>query len=650
MYRTVTEGSWLFDVDGTVVDGITGRSLRPFARELLGALRDRGTPVLLWSSGGAEYAWRRARETGIDDLVVAAFAKRARDGAGRWFLPDELVADPPSVLVDDLPAELPNVGEVIGVPAYIGPNPRDSALAALLERVRTIPLPKDMNVSSPDDRPLSARLRRVLAAAPDATALTFEHRAYPWAFVHRAVVDLGRLLSEAGEPDAHRIGIVLRNRPGHFAALVAVIATGREVVTLSPFHGDIALAEDIETLAPQVVVADGRDWARAGVVAAAADVGALPLRIGEDDRPLLAHPADWAVAPASAEPSDVAVLMQTSGTTGRPKRVELSYTALTAAFEASGTPVRAQEVRLRSHPAILWTSLVHIGGLYFVIANVAAGLQTALLERFDVEKWADLVRRTRPRRVGLAPTAMRMVLQSDLPPDTLEGVQLVSSGTAPLDPDEADRFTARFGVPVLSVYGATEFAGAIAGWNAALYDEWGAAKRGSVGRAFRGIELRIVDDTTGRPVPAGTVGVLEARGVQLPGDGWVRTTDLASLDADEFLYIHGRADDAINRGGFTIVPSVIEDALRAHPAVRDASAVGIPDERLGELPVVAVTVRDGVGRPDPDQLREWLVQRLARYQLPAEIKIVDDLPRTPSLKISRPDVQAMFVRGERVEA
>lgn len=495
---------------------------------------------------------------------------------------------------------------------------------------------------NPDDRPLPARLRRVLSAVPEATALTFEDRSYPWAFLRRGVEDLERLLAEAGVPEAHRIGIVLRNRPGHLAVLVAVIATGRQVVTLSPFHGDTALAEDIATLSPQVVVAGAEDWARPGMAEAAGRIAALPLETGEDDRPLTARSAEWTVAPCAAERGDVAVLMQTSGTTGRPKRVELTYRKLTAAFEASGTPVTSTEVRLRTHPSILWTSLVHIGGLYFALANVAAGLQTALLERFDVQQWAALVRRTRPRRVRLAPTAMRMVLQSDVPDDMFDGVDLVSSGTAPLAPEDAEKFTARFGVPVLSVYGATEFAGAIAGWDLVLHREWWTAKRASVGRAFRSITLRVVDRATGEPVPSGTVGLLEAKGAQLPGDDWVRTTDLASLDDDGFLYIHGRADDAINRGGFKIVPSVIEDALRAHPAVRDASAVGIPDERLGEVPVAAVTIREGAGRPDPAELRRWLAERLARYHLPTEIKVVDELPRTPSMKVSRPDVRAMF--------
>jgi acyl-coenzyme A synthetase/AMP-(fatty) acid ligase len=496
-----------------------------------------------------------------------------------------------------------------------------------------------------DDRPLATRLRRVLTAAPESTALTFDGRRYSWAFLQRAVDDLDRLLIERGLTDARRVGIVLRNRPGHFAALIAVLATGRQVVTLSPFHGDVALAEDIRTLAPQVVVADPRDWARGDVIAAVSEIRAVPLETGEHDRALLVRPADWSFAPPDLTSDDVAVLMLTSGTTGRPKRVELGYAELTAAFVTSGTPVGAEEVRLLSRPAILWSSLVHIGGLYFAVANVAAGLQTALLERFEVSKWATLVRTTRPRRVGLPPAAMRMVLQSDLPVETFDGVLSVSSGTAPLDPEDADRFTARFGVPVLSVYGATEFAGAIAGWDLALHERWWTAKRGSVGRAHTGIQLRIVDRVTGEPVEPGTIGVLEARGAQLPGESWVHTTDLASLDDDGFLFMHGRADEAINRGGFTIVPGVIEDMLRTHPAVLDAAAVGIPDQRLGEVPVAAVTVRAGTD-PDPAQLSRWLAERLARYQLPTRIKVVAELPRTPSLKVSRPALRAIFLNGD----
>jgi long-chain acyl-CoA synthetase len=142
-----------------------------------------------------------------------------------------------------------------------------------------------------------------------------------------------------------------------------------------------------------------------------------------------------------------------------------------------------------------------------------------------------------------------------------------------------------------------------------------------------------VNAETGAARPTGEIGLLEARGGQLGGDGaWVRTTDLASLDEDGFLFIHGRADDAINRGGFKIPPSVIEDALAEHPAVDESSAVGIPHPRLGEVPVVAVTL---CGDATEDELLAFLTERLTRYQRPVDLKIVDTLPRTPSMKISR---------------
>ena len=143
------------------------------------------------------------------------------------------------------------------------------------------------------------------------------------------------------------------------------------------------------------------------------------------------------------------------------------------------------------------------------------------------------------------------------------------------------------------------------------------------------------------------MGLLEARGSQLPGDGaWQRTTDLAAIDADGFLFIHGRADEAINRGGFMIPPGVIEEALLAHPAVDEASAVGLPDPRLGEVPAVAVTL---VGPVTEQELMEYLASRLTSYQRPVAIRVVQELPRTPSLKVSRAQVRERYFSGARPE-
>jgi acyl-coenzyme A synthetase/AMP-(fatty) acid ligase len=498
------------------------------------------------------------------------------------------------------------------------------------------------NSSRVSDSLLSRRICQVVGLDPGAPAVFFGGLTFPWSFYADAIADLSSLL--AAYPGARRIGIVLRNRPGPLAAMIATLGTGREVVTLSPHLGDIGLEMDIVDLAPDVIVAEDADWARGSVLASSKEIGAIALRTGTD-RGLAAHPVSWSPSPSLRDPGDVAVLMMTSGTTGRPKRVELTYDRMTAAFRAAGLAFTdADEPRLRSRTDILWASLAHISGMYFAVAQVVDGRSVALLEKFEVGAWVELVKRHRPGYVRLAPTALRMVLQAGVAAETFEGVRAVGSGTAPLPPELGEEFERRYGIPVLVTYGATEFAGAIAGWTLKDKQQWGARKRGSVGRAHHGIELRVVDADTGTVLPSGQTGLLEARGGQLPGEtgAWLRTTDLADLDDEGFLFIRGRADEAINRGGFKIPPSVIEEALAAHPAVDEVSAVALPDARLGQVPVVAVTLLSPVSE---EELMQYLSSRLTRYQRPVAIKVVDQLPRTPSLKISRALVREHYFDG-----
>ncbi|MEU4657426.1 class I adenylate-forming enzyme family protein [Streptomyces sp. NPDC023723] len=489
--------------------------------------------------------------------------------------------------------------------------------------------------------PLSVWLRRVMTVDPDATALVFADQRFSWSYLADAARDLDALLR--AHPGARRVGIVLRNRPGQVAALLAAIATGRQVITLSPHVGEAGLAEDILALRPDVVVADAEDWARDAVHGSARRVRAVPV-LASSELGLAEHLVPWEPAPACEPWDDVAVVMMTSGTTGRPKRVSLPYPQLTAAFKAAGTAIDG-EPELRSGCVILWASLAHISGLYFAIAHAAEGRAVALMERFEVDAWAALVRLHRPRYLRLPPATIRMVLHAGLPRDTFSGVRAIGSGTAPLPPELGEEFEKRYGVPVLVMYGATEFAGAVAGWSIKDHRQWGRSKRGSVGRPHRGIELRIVDQETREVRKTGSTGLLEVRGPQLPtSDGqWLSTNDLASIDEDGFLYIHGRADDAINRGGFKIPPSVIEEALCRHPAVSDAAAVGLPDPRLGEVPVAAVTLK---GSATEQELLDHLAAMLTRYQLPVALRILDELPRTPSLKVSRPEVRDLFAPEE----
>ena len=162
---------------------------------------------------------------------------------------------------------------------------------------------------------LSRRMCQMVRLNPGAPALFYGGTTFSWSFYSDAVADLSSLL--AAYPGARRIGIVLRNRPGPLAALIATLGTGREVVTLSPHLGDIGLEKDILDLAPDVIVAEDADWARDAVLTSSRTVGAIALRTGAD-RALAAQPVSWSPSPSLQDPGDVAVLMMTSGTTGRP--------------------------------------------------------------------------------------------------------------------------------------------------------------------------------------------------------------------------------------------------------------------------------------------------------------------------------------------
>src|SRR6185312_13961543 len=225
----------------------------------------------------------------------------------------------------------------------------------------------------------------------------------------------------------------------------------------------------------------------------------------------------------------------------------------------------------------------------------------------------------RPRAASLVPAALRTVLHSDVPRADLESLSAVTCGTAPLSAEDADAFTEKYGVPVLTSYAATEFGGGVAGWTLPDHQRYWTTKRGSVGRANPGAQLRVVAED-GTPLGPDEIGLLEVKPGQLgPAVQWMRTTDMARIDEDGFLWIVGRADQAIIRGGFKVMPDDVRAALESHPAVAGAAVVGQPDDRLGGTPVAMVELRKSA-TTDAAELMEFLRKRLARYEIPTEIE------------------------------
>ncbi len=479
--------------------------------------------------------------------------------------------------------------------------------------------------------PLSRRIAEVLALDPAASAIQYQGGWSSWAELAAAadaVTEVVRRHAAGG-----RIGIMLRNQPAHLAALLGVLMAGATVVVINPSRGDDRTRADVAALELPMLIGLADDLANLGsgspttTTVTITDLASAPvIEPATDGEPDPGRPG-------------VAVWMLTSGTTGPPKRVDLTYDMLARSVIGRDPDNAPAPTALRSGVAIVNSPLVHVGGVFRVLLCLAEARPFVLLPRFEVGPWIAAVREHRPKAVSLVPAALRMVLHSELTRDDLAGVVVATSGTAPLSADDADAFTEKFGIPVLTSYAATEFGGGVAGWTLEDHRRYWVTKRGSVGRANPGAGLRVVDDT-GTVLGPDEPGLLEVKPAQLgSGIDWIHTTDLARIDADGFLYILGRADQAIIRGGFKVMPDDVRAALESHPGVRGAAVVARPDPRLGETPVAMVELRDDADpAPDDAALAEYLRPRLAGYEIPTEIAVVADIPRTPS---GKPDLSAV---------
>lgn len=484
-----------------------------------------------------------------------------------------------------------------------------------------------------------------LAGDDTADALEFKGAWYDWPTLRRTAAEVDAALNRAGIGAGARVALVARNRPALVAAMLALIASRRRIVMVYAFQSPAALAEDLRKLAVSAsvtaVIADAEDWSPEAQ-AALRDTGGLALALASGSgSPVRTLVERTAAVPPPEEDGEVAIEMLTSGTTGAPKRIAIRWSTLNAAAaDLIGTdPDRSAGAS--APPDLLPFPIGNISGLYYLIPAVGMGRRLALMERFKLDDWIDTVRRHGSPYAAVPPAAVRMLMDTDLQAGDLGKLAMLGVGAAPLDPQLQARFEERFGIPIIIGYGATEFCGIIATWTPEEHRQFAATKRGSVGRAKPGVELRIIDRETGAACPGDTVGVIEAR-VPRIGPDFVRTTDLGRIDTDGFLFLHGRADEMINRGGFKVDPARITAALCTHPAVADAGVVGIPDERLGQVPAAAVELRPSQARPTEEELLAFLKDRLRSFEVPAELRILGALPRTPSMKVRLADLRALF--------
>jgi acyl-coenzyme A synthetase/AMP-(fatty) acid ligase len=336
--------------------------------------------------------------------------------------------------------------------------------------------------------------------------------------------------------------------------------------------------------------------------------------------------------------------MWTSGTTGEPKPVLHTHSAYFELLDRVLGPLGGgrRDPTKRPSPTLIPVSLSLNAGIYNVLFGLRAGTALVIMDGFDTRRFAALVREHGIRSTVLPPAAMTMLADDSAVTD-LAPLRYVRSITAPLSPLQARRFAERFGVTVLNGYGQAEV-GEVIGWTAADAREH-PEKLGAAGRPHPGVAIRVADET-GAPVAGGGVGRLLVRPPRMaagyasgPGladridaEGFVDTGDFARVDDDGFVWIEGRAGDVINRGGNKVFPDHVAEVLQLVPGVEEAAVVGVPDERLGAVPVAFVVAHPTV---TDDALRATCREHLAPYKVPVAFHYLDGLPRNDAGKLDR---------------
>lgn len=505
------------------------------------------------------------------------------------------------------------------------------------------PLPVPV-LPSPDSAPhcddlhrprLAILAEQALAGEPAQRAVEFQGRWYDWGALRATADALSTALDAAGVSTNQPVAVVPRNCPGFAAALLGLLARAQPIVMVHAYQSPEGVARDLARLGVAAAIALERDWQPAVIAAAAAArMAGISLGAGTGGAAGIETSRTAGIVGAAPE-----LRLLTSGTTGAPKHHAMSYDLVARAMLGE---TMLPSIAAEALPALIFFPFGNISGIYAFLPAALARRPMVMLEKFDIQAWAGFARTWRPPVLNVPPAALQMAMDAEIAPDDLASVSYIYSGAATLEPDIQRRFEARYGIPILLSYGATEFAGPVTLMTPELHRDYGDSKFGSVGRPVAGAALRVVDPANGTILPPDEKGVLEVR-VPRIGPDWIRTTDLAVIDRDGFLFHRGRDDGAIMRGGFKIIPDVVVAALVSHPAVGAAAVVGLPDKRLGEVPVAAIQLRAGTVAPSTATLEAHVRQRVYATHVPVAFVIVPELPRTPSMKIDIPAVRQLLL-------
>jgi long-chain acyl-CoA synthetase len=489
---------------------------------------------------------------------------------------------------------------------------------------------------------LANNLIKTASRHPDTTAVELDAYELSYDGLDKASARLAGVLRSHGIEPGDRVGLMLPNMPPFAVAYFGILRAGGVVVPMNVLLKRREVAFYLENSGAKLLLA-WREFA-GEAQAGADDAGVEHLSVEPAAFTDLVAGAEPLAGVEPQEPEDTAVILYTSGTTGTPKGAELTHGNLT-----SNVDTVLELFGLGSHEVIFGgLPLFHAFGQTCALnAGVAAGATLTLLPRFNPATALEIIQRDGVTIFEGVPTMYSALLNHpERDQYDTATLRLCVSGGAALPVEVLRGFEQAFDCIILEGYGLSETS-PVASFN----DPARPRKPGSIGTPIRGVEIKLVDED-GNEVPDGEVGEIAIRGpnvmkqywhrpdatADVIRDGWFHSGDMATRDEDGFLFIVDRKKDMIIRGGYNVYPREIEEVLYEHPAVRECAVIGVPHAELGEEVGAAVVLRDDA-EASAEELRDHVKSQVAAYKYPRYVWFVDDLPKGPTGKILKREIE-----------
>ena len=490
---------------------------------------------------------------------------------------------------------------------------------------------------------LAENLERTAAEHGDKVAMKLDDAELTYSQLEGATAQIAGMLKAKGVEPADRVGVMLPNVPYFPIVYYGILRLGAVVVPMNVLLKKREVGYYLTDPGAKVLFA-WHDFAEAAT-AGAEESGAELISVKPGEFEKLVGEAEPVTEIVEREDGDTAVILYTSGTTGTPKGAELTHANLARNAEISYGLFELEPGAVILGALPLFHSFGQTCGLN---TSIKAGGMLTLIPRFDPAKALEIIQRDKVQVFQGVPTMYSAMLNHpDRDDYDVSSLEVCASGGSAMPVEVMKAFEQAFDAKILEGYGLSETS-PVASFNHPDRER----KPGSIGTPIEGVEMKVVDDD-GNEVEQGEPGEIVIRGHNVMKgywgkaeateeaikDDWFHSGDIATVDSDGYFFIVDRKKDLIIRGGYNVYPREIEEVIYEHPAVREAAVIGVPHDDLGEEVGAAVALKDDSDCTE-DEIREHCKEQVAAYKYPRKVWFVDELPKGPTGKILKREIEA----------